>query len=345
MPSDSKPAAPNAPHANAKMERLVKLTLLLRERQPLSFADIRAALPLEYPPYEGDDARQRAKHHETLRRKFERDKQDLRTCGIVLVQDEQYRYALDEQASFAAPVQLSSEEESLLRCLCVAVLNDANYPFKTELRVVLAKIGDELSMPDMLPAHMQAGGEAAKGMEKIGRALYERKRLSFTYTDAKGASTQREVEPFGFFLYDKASYLVAYDPARGANRTFRVQRMGKLKVREGTGFAPRPFDVEEFSGLPFQFGGQLQPAQVRFAPERAELAQQLGTRHETTIAQAPDGSWLWNVQAARPRRLASWCVQQGPGVVPVAPPQAAAAYREGVRAALAAARGEAVAGE
>ena len=328
--------------AEGKMERLVKLTLLLREKAPLTFREIRRELPMDYPVAgadDGTDGTERGRSEESVRRRFERDKADLKSCGIEIASLEENRYAIDEEASFSAPLELDSAEESLIRCLCAAAMADSNYPFQEEIRLVLAKMGDELGVPDLMP---EGAGEAAgagtagqaRTLDKVFTALYERHRLGFTYRDSSGRVSERVVEPFGFFCHERAAYVVAWDPEADGERTFRVDRMEGVSVSDGARFAERAFDVRAYCRKAFQYGGEAIEARVHIDSSRAgdvgRLCAGTGVLRETA-----DG-WTWEVEAAGAGALAKWCVEEGPGIGIEEPAEARRALAEGLAEAMAA---------
>ncbi len=58
-------------------------------------------------------------------------------------------------------------------------------------------------------------------------AFLERLHLRFDYRDAKGARTNREVEPQAMLILQPLWYLVAWDPARDDFRHFRMDRISE----------------------------------------------------------------------------------------------------------------------
>jgi predicted DNA-binding transcriptional regulator YafY len=96
------------------------------------------------------------------------------------------------------------------------------------------------SDPDLLPA--------------FETAFLERLQLRFQYCDAKGQQTVREVEPQALLILPPLWYLVAWDPARADFRHFRMDRISKPDVIDGTKFRQRhvPFDQDvcPYSSLP-----------------------------------------------------------------------------------------------
>ena len=322
-------------------ERLVKLALFIKEHAPVDFASIRAGLP-EYAYYSGDDADAGKRHDQKVRRMFERDKTSLERYGIYLHVDSYSNYSIDTNASYAAPVELTEQQASLLRLMCAALLEDESYPLKEELRMVLAKIGDELDVPDMLPQLQPAAPQRkrrASELSKVQTAIAKRKRLSFEYHNAAGKHSQREVEPFGAFFLNKHCYIAAFDPdagSAGEERLFRLDRMEHLRVHAAQSAKPdfesHPFNVQQWLRLPFQFGEDSFTATVRFDTSTAWRAQSL-CMEKGTFEECGD-ELLWHVECNDARRLAAWCIEHGPGVVPEHPERALAAYRNCLEAAL-----------
>ncbi|MBW9064773.1 WYL domain-containing protein [Rhizobium herbae] len=85
-------------------------------------------------------------------------------------------------------------------------------------------------------------------------AFLQRLHLRFRYRDAKGVETVREVEPQAMLILPPLWYLVAWDSGREAFRHFRMDRINKPEIVEGTQFRRRhvPFedDVCPFKEMP-----------------------------------------------------------------------------------------------
>ncbi len=84
-------------------------------------------------------------------------------------------------------------------------------------------------------------------------AFLQQRVIAFDYKDAKGAKTQRQVEPQAMLILPPLWYLVAWDPARGDFRHFRMDRISRPVCIPGTTFRRRhvPFedDVCPYSDL------------------------------------------------------------------------------------------------
>jgi len=77
--------------------------------------------------------------------------------------------------------------------------------------------------------------------------------LRFTYRDAKGQITARQVEPQAMLILSPLWYLVAWDPTRDGFRHFRMDRISAPEICDGPMFRRRhvPFekDVCPYSAL------------------------------------------------------------------------------------------------
>lgn len=312
-------------------ERLVKLIVFIKEAGPVSFADIRERFTYEYSSKTGND--------ESVRRLFERDKKSLQELGIFLTVDDDMRYSLDEKRSLAAPVDLTKSQASLLRMLCGALLEDENYPFKNDLRMVLVKLSDELGIPDLLPQFDNPAFESIvknaepKGLAKVRKAIAHRKRMFFDYTDSSGEQSSREVEPFGCFILKSSCYVVAFDTRVQQERCFKLDRMKRIRVHAASidrpDFQERPFDASKYYGLPFQFGNENSVARIRFNADAAWRCDQL-TMNQGVLENDGD-EVIWTVDCRDFEALAQWCIEHAPNVTLLDPPEAVDALNKGVR--------------
>lgn len=88
------------------------------------------------------------------------------------------------------------------------------------------------------PMRVGAALVNADALANLAGACRDREVVSFDYEDREGRATQRRVEPQGLVSSDSRWYLAAWDFAREDFRTFRVDRLSRLKVTR-TRFAPR----------------------------------------------------------------------------------------------------------
>lgn len=82
----------------------------------------------------------------------------------------------------------------------------------------------------------------------LRRSIADGRVVAFSYADAEGRPTEREVEPFSIALGGAAWYLHGWCRLRGAFRLFRLSRMRDLRA------APARFDPETRLPVPDPFG-------------------------------------------------------------------------------------------
>jgi predicted DNA-binding transcriptional regulator YafY len=76
-------------------------------------------------------------------------------------------------------------------------------------------------------------------------AFLQRRLLRFSYQDAKGARTEREVEPQAMLILPPLWYLVAWDLARADFRHFRMDRISGPALVDGSTFRRRRVPFED----------------------------------------------------------------------------------------------------
>lgn len=120
----------------------------------------------------------------------------------------------------ALPPDKMRELRRLLGCLYVGQLSP------------LVDIADLAAMdPALLPA--------------FEAAFLQRQRMGFRYRDAKGALTDRIVEPHAMLILPPLWYLVAWDPERDDFRHFRMDRISMPEVNQGATFQRRHVRFED----------------------------------------------------------------------------------------------------
>ena len=118
----------------------------------------------------------------------------------------------------------------------------------------------------------------------LADAIRRRRRLRVAYRSFAGDNTRRELSPHGLVVHSGRWYLAAYDHTREDLRTFRVDRMRRTSVGDGSALAPPdgfdavayvtrslarvqwPHEVEVVLALPLEEATQRLPATL------AELA-------------------------------------------------------------------------
>ena len=320
-------------------ERIVNLAFFLAAaHRPVSATEISAHVA-GYPSGQTPEA---------FGRMFERDKEDLRAAGLVIVLDRTgvvERYTFDENATYAEAVALTPLEAVELRTAAAAMLADDSFPFAEDLRPAMAKVVAATRRPSGASDVILASASADEAPESQGAAvarlttaIADHKRVSFRYVDAKGGSSAREVEPWGLFAQDGRWYLVAFDPAADGVRTFAAPRMTDLAV------APRPktpdfeppadFSVADYMVMPFQYGQNTVEALVEFTAPAAGRAPAL-TAGRGILGRGAGGAVVWRVPVSSTELFAHWVVENGPAIRVLEPRELADAVRAGLASVVA----------
>jgi proteasome accessory factor B len=305
-------------------ERIVNLALYLASATAPVTAEACRVAVAGYPDRQDEAA---------FLRMFERDKEDLRTSGLVIeVVDVEgtEAYRLDQGASFAPPLHLDARQLAVLAVVGATFAADPSFPFREDLRLALAKLALGSGTATSSEAAAMRGLLADEDPEEQGRvvavlagAAERRKIATFSYTDAAGTGSDRTVEPWGLYVHDGRWYLVGRDRGVGEPRVFAAVRMRDVAVEPAKPKTPdfeRPadFDVAKYARLPFQLGPASIRAEVLFAPEVAWRAQRLAAG-AGRLESRPGGGALWHVDAADGDALLRWTVENGPGIEILAP--------------------------
>jgi proteasome accessory factor B len=308
------------------VERLVNLAMYLASaREPVSAEDVRANV-------EGYSKEQ---DQTAFLRMFERDKEDLRGAGFVILSDAEGAYRLDASATFVSEVALSSDEASTIRVVGSAFTDDDSFPFREDLRLALAKIASSLRS-DETPVFSRLAEESparqAAAVALFDAAISACKRVTFGYVNSAGEHKAHDLEPYGLFIRDGRWYVVGRDRDLDEVRIYAVSRIqepvtNKAKPKTPNFERPPDFDVRTFVALPFQYGDEPFEVLISFAPSQTWRAEAV-TAGVGTLTAREDESLAWAVTARHADRLMRWVVENGPGVSLRAPEALAARLRE-----------------
>jgi len=102
-------------------------------------------------------------------------------------------------------------------------------------------------------------------------AVWSDRRTTIAYTDRRGAVTRRTIDPFGLVAKAGVWYLVARDGE--TIKTFRVQRIARVRVLEQRFMRPSTFDAGEYwAGVAAHVASEEAPYVATFRMSRRALA-------------------------------------------------------------------------
>lgn len=298
--------AKGASRVSAKVERLVNLTVaLLEARRPLTFEDIRRRTRY----YQHDD-------HESARRMFERDKDDLRRLGVpvetraVDAFDVELGYVVDRDAYELPDVDLTSEEVAAL-ALALQLTGDEG------ARLGLAKLAARAPDPARLDTAVGARVSMGEGpLDDVATPLVARQAVRFGYRRADGTESERTVDPYALVQRRGSWYLIGRDHSRDAVRAFRLDRAtSRLAAVGEPGAFDRPRDLELAAHIEGPSEGGVD-VDVAVAPDARWEAELRGGEATDLVH---DGWPVYRLRAANAWRTVSWVLGLGADAVVVGP--------------------------
>ena len=276
------PDAPKrAPVAGDKLARWIDLmaALLSHQRSPLTFRE----LALKVPAYLADGSVANGEPSATLKRMFERDKDELRQEGVpvesigelgseeaaytIRVRDFYLPYlGIVTERGIEQPARITKygygsidamafepDELQLIGDAATRVLQVGDPALADDARSAIRKLAFDLPVgvtdqrPDdvVVPPLARSDGRA---LSALGDALFTRKRVRCTYHSmGAAASAARTIEPYGLFFLNGHWYLAARDVEKDALRNFRVSRMADVAVNSKAKGTPDYTIPQDFS--------------------------------------------------------------------------------------------------
>jgi predicted DNA-binding transcriptional regulator YafY len=216
-------------------QRILSLLMLLLEaNQPVGREEIFQRI-----------AAYRTKIPSAGERKFERDKKDLRALGVAIEEDEEDRnlYFVRQREYGLRPVQFDDDERVALILAAEAMRGTEGLIYGELVDDALRKLSFDggrahrAFTPANLGITMPARYQSAKDrrvMSTLGSAIEGQKSVTITYCGLSGQSTVRLVDPYAVVYGGGTWQLVGHCHLREKPRTFRLDRISKIKV------APKP---------------------------------------------------------------------------------------------------------
>ena len=153
--------------------------------------------------------------------------------------------------------------------------------------------------------------ELAPAMERLRRAIRERRRVQMTYRGrGQGEARQRALDPYALVYRWGWWYVIGHCHLREAVRSFRVDRIGELILLDVTFDAAAGFDIRAYLATDTAFQPAVR-ARLRFAPQFAQVALEDRLQWETVEPQ-PDGALIVTLAVPDLAWAASTVLAYGP---------------------------------
>jgi len=320
-----------------KIERLINLTAcLLETRRPLSFAELSDTV------YRG-----LSRSEPSLKRMFERDKDELREMGIEVeaVESElggEVGYIIPRDKYYLPHIDLDPEERVALTMVSRLFLGSGT-PFSVPAQLALLKLAFESQAAGEEVPHVH-WVETPRDSELLGGildALVRRKLLKFTYRSmGSGQENERQVEPYGLFNKGGAWYFVGQCRLRDDVRCFKLERItSEVEVNPSN---PKTADFEVPEGFDMSAevdwerpsgGGAEIRARVVFSP-RLSFAAATGVAEVLGEKRLRDGRLDVTYRVADADEFVDWVLGFGTDALIKAPAELKALVRQRLEGVL-----------
>jgi len=254
------------PTVSRKSERLVNLTIaLLATKRYLTKSEIFRTIE----GYEGSS--------ESMERMFERDKDDLRSLGIVIelgtfdpLFEDEAGYRITPSSYRLELGELDGTDLALLSIAASAWSGAALEKESTSALVKLASMGIE-SNSDALSLLAPRVSATDENFVLITDAIVRRSEIEFDYLSSDLSLQRRKVAPYSLRGQAGTWYLRAMDREKEALRTFRLDRIqSTVKVSKKSAVFEIPDE------LPVQIADDQETALLRIRKQRGQQLRSLG---------------------------------------------------------------------
>jgi len=320
-----------------KLERLGCLYLtFLNNPAGLSFSRIKEAMP---SAYQGDP--------ESARRKFERDKEELKMLGMEVkhFQDGStlpngrsargHIYVPLEEVRKLPELKLSSEE---LRELAVVIYGaiEENRGKDDEFADRLESVGVKLFYKspgvvsfESVPMHREFSGFfSSEGffekLEIIHEALIKKRAVEIVYPDHHGNREARTVEGRGLVAYRGRWCLIAYCRNAAGIRSFYVDRIREIKILENRFLPEKGFQIRNFSLHPLAIKiHNPRSVRIELDEDRDEVFREFISGLPEKLSQKVRncGENIVEMESTNVSALFSWMLRHPGAVVKMDPPE------------------------
>ncbi|MDN5570243.1 MAG: WYL domain-containing protein [Propionibacteriaceae bacterium] len=230
----------------------------------------------------------------------------------------------------ARPLRFTMEEAMTLVVALRALEEMADAELAGSVRSARAKLEGLFGGADRVDVRVQAGEEAIR--DQLSEAIEAGRAVDLTYHGAsRGTATTPRVDPVRLATRDGYGYLVAWAHERAAWRTYRLDRVAGVRVRDEA--------VDDHGAAPALASGWLdeRPNAVPVTLDLLPAGHWITEYHPTrSIRRLARGVWRVELLVADPGWLRRLLLRLGPAVVRVDPPEAAASAVDAAREALAA---------
>lgn len=262
------------------------------------------------------------KSDSTLKKMIERDLEELEQIGIIILRPSQgyKKYCLKE-------VYLPKLRPESAATVYVGMMLYQNTLLQDATSIAKEQLGKHLIMeksisPAIFSERIYVVGDTLAHPEQFGdclsrliQAIMQTCRIKIDYEKINGEISARELEPLGLVSKRNVWYLIAEDVNKGEVRTFRVDQISSISLRENINFKyPKGFSIRKHIGDSWGVfcDDDVQSVKLKFSPAVARRILNLNYHHsQQLIERGEDGSVILQFEICGLRELQSWILQWG----------------------------------
>jgi predicted DNA-binding transcriptional regulator YafY len=272
-------------------------------------------------------------------RSVRRDVERLRDLGYPVHASKGHGGGYQLGAGAALPPLLLDPEEAVAMAVCLRLAAGGSVAGVGESALrALSKL-DQV-MPARLRSQVSAVHDATVTLAPnqsdasvepdvlmtLARACRDREHVAAGYTDIRGNSTQRRLEPYQLVTTGRRWYLMAYDRDRADWRTLRLDRMSEVRAL-GSTFTPRDApDAADYVQRAISASPYRYVARVRYRAPQDVVARMFSPTAATVEADGPDAC-IVTAGADDPERMVVYFATVGHDFEVLEPPELATADR------------------
>lgn len=294
-----------------------------------------------------------SKHVNVTTRTIRRDLQALQEAGFALydegAENETKRWRLDAQPFRSVQEGLSVADVAALYLGRSLVDGLSGWPLSDELRAVFSKIEAGLNprmreflatLPQVIstkaaPRTGRAAGQLGAIPQRLLDATRDRREIDMRYFSASSNRAKSyRVQPYRLTLAQGGVYLVAWVAQYDAFRTFAVERIERLSVRDETFRRTRDLPADLFGGSMGVFSGPPERIEVEFEAHLVPYVRGRTWHESQSVEPLPDGRLRMTLEVSDDWALRSWLLGFGAGVRVVRPAALAEAITQELTRAL-----------
>jgi predicted DNA-binding transcriptional regulator YafY len=272
-------------------------------------------------------------------RSVRRDVDRLRELGYPVHASKGHGGGYQLGAGAALPPLLLDPEEAVAMAVCLRVaaggsvagvgesalraLSKLDQVMPSRLRAQVSAVHDATVT---LTSEQQAGVVEPDVLMTLARASRDHEHVTLTYTDIRGAVTERRLEPYQLVTTGRRWYLLGFDRDRDDWRSLRLDRMSEVRAL-GSTFRPREApDAASYVRRAITASPYRYVARVRYHAPAGVVAQTFSAASVQIEPEGPDTCVL-TTGADNAEGMIPWLAMPGVDFEVLSPPEVVEAVR------------------